>query len=89
MTSDIGREFEFPKTYRLSIYKTNFATGALTPIAVTKFAGRFPNPNALETPFETRYDINVCTTKITGMTANSKSLSAVNCEANLVKTADD
>jgi hypothetical protein len=58
----------------------------LTPIAVTKLAGLFPNPNPFETTIETRYDTRVCTTKITGITANSSNLSAVNCEANFVKT---
>lgn len=60
--------------------------GFHTPIAVTKFAGLFPNPNPLETTTETKYETVVCTTKITGMTANSSNLSAVNCEASFVKT---
>lgn len=58
----------------------------LTPIAVTKFAGRFLNLNALDTPTETRYETKVCTMKITGMIASSTNLSAVNCDANFVKT---
>jgi hypothetical protein len=58
----------------------------LTPIAVTKLAGLFPNPKALETPIETKYDTKVCRTKMAGITASSSSLSAVNCDANFVKT---
>jgi len=55
-------------------------------MAVTKFAGLLPNPNPLETATETKYETRVCTTKITGMTANSANLSAFNCAASFVKT---
>jgi hypothetical protein len=48
----------------------------LTPMAVTKLAGLFLKPNALEIPIDIRYETVVWTTKITGMTANSSNLSA-------------
>lgn len=57
-----------------------------TPIAVTKFDARLVNPNALPTARDTKYETRVCTMKMTGMTASSTSFSAVNCDANFVKT---
>ncbi len=55
-------------------------------MAVTKFEGLFLKPKAFDTRMDTTYETVVCTMKMTGMTANSPSLSAVNWEANLVKT---
>ena len=60
-----------------------------TPMAVTKLAGLFPKPNAFDTIMDTKYETAVCTMKIIGITASSRSLSAVNCDANLVKTTDN
>jgi hypothetical protein len=57
-------------------------------MAMTKFRGLFLNRNALATPTEHKYDTNVCTKNMTGITASSASLSAVSCEASLVKTRD-
>lgn len=73
MTSDIGREFEFPNT----------------PIAIRKLRGRFLKPRALPTRYEQRNDTRVWTTKMTGMMASSTSLSGVNWEASLLKTLRD
>ena len=61
-------------------------TAKLTPIAVTKFVCLFLKPNPLETEIDTKYETVVCTIKITGITASSASLSAVNCFASFVKT---
>jgi len=55
-------------------------------MAVTKLVGRFPKPNAFDTTIDTQYETAVCTMKMTGMTANSMSLSAVNWDASFVKT---
>ena len=73
MTSEIGREFELPNT----------------PIAVTKLAGRLARPKAFDTARETRYETRVWTTKITGMTARSTSVSAVSWDASFVKTVKE
>jgi hypothetical protein len=55
-------------------------------MAVTKFAGLFLKPKTFETPNETTYDTEVWMMKMMGITASSKSLSAVNWLASLVKT---
>ena len=71
MTREMGREFELPKT----------------AIAVRKFFGRFSvKPNSLATTHAQIHDTNVCVKKMNGMIARSDSVSAVSCEASLVKT---
>jgi hypothetical protein len=69
--SEIGREFEFPKT----------------PMAVTKFEARLLNRNTLATRIDTTQLIRVWTMKIAGMMARSVSFSALSCDASFVKTA--
>lgn len=54
---------------------------------MTKFRGRFLNRNNFATVRAQRNDTNVWRAKITGITANSPSLSAVSWEASFVKTA--
>jgi hypothetical protein len=70
MTRDIGNEFEFPNT----------------AMAVTKNCGRFLRRNNLDMAVPTRYETKVWIRKMTGIMANSGSLSGVNWEAILVKT---
>jgi hypothetical protein len=55
-------------------------------MATRKFRGRFSNPNSRDRSLAHRSDTSVWTVKITGMTANSVSFSAVNWDASLVKT---
>jgi hypothetical protein len=55
-------------------------------MATRKLDFRLLNRHILETISAAMYDISVCTTKMTGMTARSDSLSAVNCDASFVKT---
>ena len=55
---------------------------------MTKLRGLFENPKAFDMPQEQRKETKVCTMNMTGMMANSASLSAVSWEANLVKTGD-
>jgi len=57
-----------------------------TPIAITKLRRLLPNPKTFETAVEQRYETKVWTMKMIGIIASSASLSAVNCEASLVKT---
>lgn len=55
MTREIGREFEFPKTWTYKHW-TKQQSARLTPIAVTKLEGLFPRRNPFETATETAYD---------------------------------
>jgi hypothetical protein len=52
----MGSEFEFPKTWNYQPGVPHILSRTLTPIAVTKLAGRFPSLKAFETPTETRYE---------------------------------
>lgn len=70
-TREMGSELELPKT----------------PMAVTKLEARRLKPKSRATIQATVHDTKVWTTKMTGMTASSTSLSALSCEASLVKTA--
>ena len=63
--------------------------GRLTAIAVTKLLGRFPKPNAFELSQAQAHDTKVCVMKMNGIMASSSSLSAVNWDANLVKTGQE
>ena len=69
ITSDIGRELEFPKT----------------PIAMTKFFCRFFKRIQLDTDQAHPYEMSVCTINMRGIMARSASFSAVSCEASFVK----
>lgn len=56
-------------------------------MAITKYLCLFLKRKALDTPMAASHDTIVCAAKIAGIIANSPSLSAVSCEASLVKTA--
>jgi hypothetical protein len=88
MTSEMGSEFELPKTWECQL-GTTIVEGMEwqhTAMATTKFLGRFPNPYRRETARAVRYETSNCTTKIKGMTPSSTSLEAVSWDASFVKT---
>ena len=88
MTSEMGREFELPKTWDLR-QLGNLAGHQwlqLTAIAVTKFLGRFSNRKIFDMAHEHTQDIVTWATKMKGIMARSDSILALSWEASLVKT---
>ena len=87
MTSEMGREFELPKTY-YSQHCFQIWNRRPTPMAMMKFCCLFFSLKPFDMPQAQRYDIRVWPMKIKGMMARSTSFSAVSWDASFVKTVD-